>query len=1227
MTGPTGQPDRTSPLAPSLASLRWRIRLWLIADRAAAILGIAVATCIATGLLDYLIRMPRPMRITLWVVGVLFAIGAVRRYFLPAARFRPSLTDLALRVEQTPAGREAGLRDLLATGLEFQDATSGEPAYLRSQITASAAGLLKQLSPGAVLRPVGGAKRGLSVLLFAVVALAAIVSIAPVMTLLGAKRTLLPWTDAQWPSRTALLDATEENAHAINAALPMRVILTRTNKAPGQTRITLKYRTIEGETSSQTQTAVMTPQGAKHEQEFHGEVYERLIDPRSLASGSDATDRKLEYWFETTDSRTEPAVIRLVEPPAIVRARATVTPPAYAKAGAALEKGFVAGAVDLSPTKLETQSIAPVLQGSAVELDVRLNKAIPLPGSPSEMKAFAEKLLPGAPIPADLMIVRQEGGVRLAWTAQEAMRFGLVLEDEFGIKSADPLSLALIVAPDKAPSVAVLEPAQDETVLPSAVIDAVGEARDDVELALLTLEARTLSPRADSPGAAPEPRGQPLQIAAWKPEGDDRRTARAGATLELQSLDVKPGDEVHLYAVGQDTYSLNGQTHEPVLSSPRKLRVIGESQFIEQIVAELGSVRTAAQRLDQDQARAMKEIPSLTQTGGSEKAKRLEKEQQGLTERLQAPAALIKRLSERVDRNALADRNLRQMLEDARRLLDEASDKSKQAAAALDQAQQNDGESPADAAQAEQARENQAGVRDAMLRLASALDQGKDGWATRREVEKLLEEQRKITEQTRELAKQSGGKRLQDLTPAQRQELERVARSQQELSQRARAATDALQDRASKTKENDPAQSEAMQRAAQESSREQLEETMQQASKNAGENQTASANDYQKKAEETLQRMMEELDKASQQKNDSLRRMLANLVEQIEDLMARQSDELAKLTDASKGVEGESLDGSQIRLNQDTITVAEGARKTGPEAAPVADEVDAGAADQASAIKTLRLPPVDVATADRWQRSALDKLTEARNLARKLRDNADKQEQDRKRDELRKAYDQALQQQIALRADTSGFVGKELSRRDRAAVRSLGEKQEELRQSLTELQSKNKDLTEAGTFKFSHARLDKLMDRAGVALKEGAASKAVDSDQAASASLLRSLVDALAESKKENDFRNAQQSGSGGGGQQGGPKPLIPPIAELKLLRAMQQDAAGRTRDAAERAAPAEDLAEIGELQRELARQGQELIKKLSKQSPEKPEVPAVDTPKPDQPGEEDKPEKAGGAP
>jgi hypothetical protein len=57
---------------------------------------------------------------------------------------------------------------------------------------------------------------------------------------------------------------------------------------------------------------------------------------------------------------------------------------------------------------------------------------------------------------------------------------------------------------------------------------------------------------------------------------------------------------------------------------------------------------------------------------------------------------------------------------------------------------------------------------------------------------------------------------------------------------------------------------------------------------------------------------------------------------------------------------------------------------------------------------------------------------------------------------------------------------------------------------------------------------------------------------------LGELVDALRKERKEK--QQQQQKGGGGGGGGGGKPPLVPPLAELKMLRIMQRDVNARTK-------------------------------------------------------------------
>ena len=125
--------------------------------------------------------------------------------------------------------------------------------------------------------------------------------------------------------------------------------------------------------------------------------------------------------------------------------------------------------------------------------------------------------------------------------------------------------------------------------------------------------------------------------------------------------------------------------------------------------------------------------------------------------------------------------------------------------------------------------------------------------------------------------------------------------------------------------------------------------------------------------------------------------------------------------------------------------------------------------------------------------------------------------------------------------------------------------------------------------------------------------------------MLRMMAKALEESKKDKEFEENEGGASGGGGGGGGPPQMIPPVADLKLLRGVQvllktetEGLAQALPDLSESEARSEML-EIAAQQRELGALGEAMMEKAKKsvrppEAPETPEVAPQVTPVPDAP-------------
>lgn len=1202
-------PSHPAPSLDGLRSTLERVRAMaraaLVTQRTAWVLSIFIAAALGGGVLDYVLRTPAPIRAMVWLgVAGLLSLAAVR-WIWPAIRFRPSLTEVALRVERSiPGGSSSGE---LASGLELAEALQRDPtmrgrsdaAILARGAVAAASSRAQSFGLWQAFKWAGTVKSALTFGLAAAVTIG-VFAASPRLFTIGAKRVLAPWAHAPWPKRTGVVDATAITAHPIGSALPLRAAIYRTNKGVGRTDVRVAYRVIDGMEAGPVTRSLLTGQGkavpiipTQSDGHDTGELYERLVEAGAIVTRPGAGRQlTLQYWFETDDDQSERGAIILVDPPAVLAARASVEPPQYA---AALASRFTTGQHDLGSGQDEKGVIGPVLAGSRVRLELELNK--PLTGQ-SAMLGFGR----GLAEPEGMALALSGSAWTIEFVADKSLRLPVALVDEFGISAAQDAVFTIDVAADAPPTAAVLEPSHDESVLVTAELDAAGEGRDDVGLSWIELRTQKAAAPSGSAGAPAVAVGEPEVAARMQAPAasataldpgapDPSRQSIARTSISLKALGLKPGDELWMNAVAKDIFALDGKVHEPVVSQTRRLRVISESEFVEQLQAEMNGLRQTAQRLDDDQKKLQ------AQQGDKAFSTESQRAQQQITERLAPTREAVERLIQRVERNGLQDPALRGILQDAGSLAGSAAERSSEAQAAMEKAAQSPSPEKAQAV-----GEAQQEAREELARLIDTLERGKDNWAARRDVEKLLQAQKDIREQTDRTMNQLAGKQNKDLTPPELAALEALAQRQRALAEQTAASLDNLGERAQRLKQTDPVQAEAIQQAAQQGRQDRVADQQQQAAEQIQENRTQQAGDQQDQAIKSLEKMLSELDQGSKKRAQTLRRLLADLTKQLEELAQRQQSEITALVEARKSGAFEGLDATMLKINQDTLGISQRARTTFKELSRIVEPLTLASRAQGNAIAGLRAQPVDPTKADTGERLSLDKINEALELARKSEEDTEQQERAQKVRELRESYREALERQSLLEQQTAPYIGKYVGRRERPAILDLAERQRSLRDQLEDLRTKTSGLKEAGVFDFAHTRLDLLTSGAARQLDDLSPSPAVARSQASARRVLKSLVDALSDANKEKDFREGQgeeEEGGGGGGGGAGEKkdPLIQPIAELKLLREMQAELAEMTKAVADAAEPAGELEHLGALQTELTRQAKDLLERTKEQN------------------------------
>jgi hypothetical protein len=198
-------------------------------------------------------RTPGWLRGFVLIVGLVGAAAAIRRLLMPALRFAPSLTELALRVERSEPGRQRGLGGVLASGLELGRVDEkGMAGQLAAGVVRRASGGLETIDPALLVDP-ARARRAAIVLGVAVIGVLGLAIARPVYVATGAARVLAPWAGVSWPKRTPVVDLTNDRVHALGSALELRAGVAAPAGRADRARVWASYRVRYGEDVSSVQ--------------------------------------------------------------------------------------------------------------------------------------------------------------------------------------------------------------------------------------------------------------------------------------------------------------------------------------------------------------------------------------------------------------------------------------------------------------------------------------------------------------------------------------------------------------------------------------------------------------------------------------------------------------------------------------------------------------------------------------------------------------------------------------------------------------------------------------------------------------------------------------------------------------------------------------------------------------------------------------------------------------
>ena len=470
------------------------------------------------------------------------------------------------------------------------------------------------------------------------------------------------------------------------------------------------------------------------------------------------------------------------------------------------------------------------------------------------------------------------------------------------------------------------------------------------------------------------------------------------------------------------------------------------------------------------------------------------------------------------------------------------------------------------------ASEAQEDVREELADLAELLDRGEDAWVVSRKIQEMAEDLAELQERTSDLADETVGRERSELSDEERRELDDIARAQAELADDADDLIEELEARGQSMDRADPAQAAGLREAAREAREQGLEDQMREAEDRARENQLQQAGEAQEQAAEALDRMQETIEESRKAQVAELQRRIESLVDSLQGLIESSENEIIALArvegvDDVAGLAERSR--ALITLNGNTLAVAAEAAAAGPDGDRIARLVQRAGTSQGAAIGDLRAGPARLDDARDNQERALSTLREALELAEDAAEELAEEQAEERRNELLAAYSEVLEVQVGILTETQRIridEGERLGRRSLMTSRRLATDEETLGRRVESIREEFGEVTDSLVFSMTHRNLEAWIDSATQGLREGRPDAATIELEILVVEALGGLAAALDQEAPDDDpFADAENGGGGGdgeGGQQADspPDPLIPPIAELKMLRATQQQILDATR-------------------------------------------------------------------
>ncbi len=1172
------------PLASQLQAVERRVARLLWLHGIARVVTLVGAVVLLLGGADYAFRFRDPgLRLLCFAALAGVLVWAVRRYLVRQWRRPRSSVGLAQRLES----HFPELASQLASAIDFlgqapDDPYGGSP-QLRSAVVERVAQRAAAVDFKQAVNSRPARRASIWAALVLGIGLGAVLA-DPQSTRLALVRLIKPWGAAQWPRQNELIVRDPVRAVPQGGALEVEVADARGRALPSEVWLVLRYQRADGSTEIE-----------RLRMQFAGE--------RATVRKEAVTEPLAYRAVGGDDDRMKWIGVEVVEPPVLSELSVELHLPAYTGwPSEPAPKDFTA--LVGSRVELRGRASKPLRQARLVR-DGRPNLELALD---DDRRGFALTSQADAP-----------------WVVEKTESYSIELEDEVGLVGGREMRYQARAVTDLAPSVTVDDPPGNVFLTPQAELPLVLTVRDDLAIQQVELRwtkssggseesLRLFTQDLPPPPASPDGRGLAERLAA----------AAVSLPIEhrwaISTLSLAPGDQLSFRVVAADFQPREGQC------PPRRVTVVSPEDLQNRLAERQGFLLSELGRLLQlerdaraqlaavsQQASAVGELrkQDVDQLHGAELTQR--QVARGLTGEGEGLLAQIADIQNELRNNQVDSPDFARQMERVGQTLGELEQnqlpRAEQALVqAVKAAKIQLGDPSATTASSAELRkplaEAEASQDETIAQLESLvaeLGQWDNYRRFQRELAQLRTRQQELTEQTRELGRETLARDRGALSPQQQADLQKLGRAQGELSRQLARVQERMAASRDELEGTDPLAAATLDDAVEQGQQSAAASRLRQAAGQVEQNQLGQALENQAQAESALEEMIDIL--ANRREHE-----LARLVEKLREAEAQLGDQQAREEGLRRQFDQAAAESDPTTRREDLSRLAEEQAQLQEEAERLArrlERLQAEAAARSQADAGQRMSQAGQAgnqdqageAAEQARQAEQDLAEAAQQLAERRR----QAEQDLATQQLARWEDQLRgmeARQTELVAETGRLkeleTGGSLTPGQWGSVAQLSRQQASL---ADESEALGQQLTQAEVFALVLEGAGRDMRRAADQLAHqrlgGETLAAAESAQRR----LRQLLQALASDDAEPEEEEANPGGdqSGGGEQQGADAGLA--VAQVRMIKLWQVELNERTARLAEQLAgqPRPSPAAAAEYAALSAEQGQlaDLIRNL----------------------------------